>query len=95
MAVAVMLAWPPDPMVAVAAERLAEAPLDGAVKVTTPPATGSMESLATTVTARALAKGVPVAVDCGVLPATVVRVNPWLWTELYPYLIIDRSTYSN
>jgi hypothetical protein len=54
-----------------------------------------MESLATTVTARALAKGVPVAVDCGVLPATVVRVNPWLWTELYPYLIIDRSTYSN
>ena len=32
-----------------------------------------------TVTASGLAKAVLIAADCGVLPLTGVRVNPWLW----------------
>ena len=55
------------------------APDDGAVKVTMPPATGSIGLLAVTTTASGLAKAVPSVVCCGVLPATGVRVKPWLW----------------
>ena len=54
-------------------------PAAGGAKVKTPPATGSTGLLAATVTASGLANAVPVAVDCGVLPATGVSVNPWLW----------------
>ena len=56
---AVTEATPSEPMVAVVAERFAEAPLAGAVKVKTPPATGSTGLLAVTVTASGLAKAVP------------------------------------
>ena len=63
----------------VPAVRAAEAPEDGAVNVTMPPATGSSGLLAVTMTASGLAKAVPSVVCWGVLPATVVRVNPWLW----------------
>ena len=75
------LTWttPSLPTVTVELERFADAPLVGAVKVTTPPATGSTESLGVTVTARGLANAVPAAVLCGVLPAAAVRVKPWLW----------------
>ena len=75
LAVAVTLAWPSDPMVAVAAERFADAPpaFGLTVKLTTPPATGSTGSFAVTMTARALAKLLLIVVDCGVLPATVVH----------------------
>ena len=44
-------AEPSDPMVAVPASRTAEAPDDGAVKVTVPPATGSTGFFAVTMTA--------------------------------------------
>ncbi len=72
-------AVPPDPMVAVVDEGLADAPSTGlTVNVTTPPATGSAGSLAVTVTARGAANAVVVTAPCGVLPATGVRVNPWL-----------------
>ena len=76
---AVTDATPLDPMVAVVAERFAEAPLEGAVKVTTPPATGSTGFLAVTVKARGLVKSVSTVADCGVLPVTAETVNPWLW----------------
>ncbi len=61
------------------AESVAEAPLAGAVKVKTPPATGSTEFFAVTVTARGLAKAVSVPADCGMVPAAGASVNPWLW----------------
>ena len=64
---------------AVAAERLADAPVAGTAKVMTPPSTGSTGLIAVTVTASGLANGLPVVADCGVLPATGVRVKPWLW----------------
>ena len=49
-----------------------------ATKVTTPPSTGSTGLLAVTVTASGLANAVPMPSICGVLPATGVRVKPWL-----------------
>ena len=76
LAVAVTEATPLDPKVAVVPESAADAPLDGAVKVTMPPATGSTALLGVTVTASGLAKADPVLVDCPVLSATAVRVNP-------------------
>lgn len=45
----------------------------------TPPATGSAEFLAVTVTASGLAKAVPVRACCPVPPVTSVMANPWLW----------------
>ena len=68
-------------MVAVDPEISAPAPsvLGLRVNATTPPATGSIGLLATTVTASGLAKPAPGAADCGVLPLTAWRVNPWLW----------------
>ena len=82
MAVAVTLAWPPL-IVAVSAERPAEAPLAGlTVKPMTPPSTGLVNwlvLLAVTVTASGLTKSVPTAVVCGVLPVTGVRMKPWSW----------------
>ena len=79
LAVAMTLAWPLLPMVTgLVVLRLAEAPLAGAEKVTIPPATGSRGLLAVTMTAKGLAKGELTGVPCGVLPATGVKVNPWL-----------------
>ena len=49
-----------------------------ATKLTTPPSTGSSGLLAVTDTASGLANGVPMSQVCGVLPATSVRVKPWL-----------------
>ena len=46
--------------------------------MTTPPLTGSTGLLAVTVTASGLANGVPMLAVCGVLPATGVKVKPWL-----------------
>ena len=63
-------AEPSEPRVTVAAVRAAEAPEDGAAKVTVPPATGSSGLLAVTTTASGLAKAVPSVVCWGVLPAT-------------------------
>ena len=61
LAVAMTWAVPPDPMIAVTDERLADAPSAGlTVNVTTPPATGSTGSLAVTVTARGAANAVVV-----------------------------------
>jgi hypothetical protein len=71
-------AEPSVPRVTVPALRAAEAPEEGAVKLTTPPATGSIGSLAATMTASALGNATPSLVCCGVLPATGVSVNPWL-----------------
>ena len=68
-----------EPMLAVAAESVAERSLAGAVNVKMPPATGSTGLLAATLTARGFANAVPVAVDCGVLPGMGVSVKPWLW----------------
>ena len=48
------------------------------MKLTTPPSTGSTGLLAVTVTASGLLKNPPTAAVCGVLPATGVRVKPWL-----------------
>src|SRR5690242_13285944 len=79
LALAVTDATPSDPMVAAGGESSAEAPLLGAAKAITPPATGSTEFLALIVTARGLGNGNSSVVDCGVLPATRVRTNPWLW----------------
>lgn len=78
LAVAETSAIPSDPTTAVAAERLAEAPFEAVltVKLTTPPATGSVGSIAVTVTASELANEPPVGVPCGVLPGTTVRTNP-------------------
>ena len=78
LALAVTLASLPV-MPAVAAESVAEAPVFGAAKLTTPPATGSTGSLAVTVTASGLPNVEPAAVDCGVLSATEARVKPALW----------------
>ena len=64
---------------AVPAERAAEAPLDGAVKLITPPSTGSIGLLAVTVSSSGWPNAVLIRADCGVLPATGVRMNPWLW----------------
>ena len=47
LAVAVTLASPVLPIVAVVLERVAEAPVEGTMKVTTPPATGSPAALVT------------------------------------------------
>ena len=85
MALAVAVTWaiPLDPMIAVAAERLAEAPFGAGSteKSTTPPATcpGYRELFVVTVTASGLANASSESVPCGVLPVTTVRVNPWLW----------------
>ncbi len=79
LAVAVIAAVPPLPIVAVPLERTAEAPLEGALKLIMPPATGSIGFLAVTVTASAFLNAWPVGADCGVLPVTGVSVNPWLW----------------
>src|SRR5262245_4183221 len=79
LAVALTDAVPPG-MTTDAAERVAEAPLAAglATNLTTPPFTGSTGLLAFTVTASALANAAPTLALCGVLPATVVRVKPWL-----------------
>ena len=44
-----------------------------------PPSTGSAGLLAVTATASGLANAVLTTAVCGVLPATGVRVKPWLW----------------
>src|SRR5262245_39403742 len=79
LAVALTDAVPPA-MTTVAAERVAEAPLAAglAANLITPPFTGSTGLLAFTVTASALANAAPTLALCGVLPATVVRLKPWL-----------------
>ena len=68
----------PPAMIAVAAERLAEAPDEGAVKLMTPPSTGSAGSVAVTATASGLANTASSTADCGVLSATGARMKPWL-----------------
>ena len=78
-AVAVTEATPLLPIAAVPLDSPADAPLDGAVKVTTPPATGSTAFLAVTVTPSGSANAAPVIADCGESPGTTVRVKPWLW----------------
>ena len=67
-------------MTAEGAKKIAVAPLAAglATKLTTPPSTGSTGLLAVTVTASGLANAVPMFAVCGVLPATSVRVKPWL-----------------
>ena len=72
-------AEPSDAIVTAPAERPADAPDDGAVKVTAPPATGSIGLLAVTTSASGLGKPVPSVVCWGVLPETRVSVKPWLW----------------
>src|ERR1700679_1674060 len=72
-------AMPSAAIVAVLDVRPAEAPEDGTVNVTVPPATGSSGLLAVTTTARGLAKAVPAVVCWGVLPVTGVIVKPGVW----------------
>src|SRR5262249_53975457 len=69
-------ATPLGPTTADELERFAAAPPAGAVKVTTPPATGSAGLFAVTVTAKRLVNAAAVAVVCGVLPATGLRAKP-------------------
>ncbi len=75
-----MEAWPPPPMTTDEAERVAEAPLPAgmATKLTTQVLTGSTGLLAITVTASGLANAAPMNDVCELLPATGVRVKPWL-----------------
>ena len=69
LAAAVTPAWPPL-IVAVAAERLADAPPTGfAANVTRPPFTGSTGLFALTITLSGLVKAVPIRADWGELPA--------------------------
>src|SRR4029077_3418089 len=63
LAAAVTLAVPEAPIVAGLPLMAAEAPLVGGVKVIRPPATGSLELLAFTVTTSGAAKGVEFTVD--------------------------------
>jgi hypothetical protein len=91
-AVAVTDATPSLPMVTVSLESVADAPLDGTLKLTIPPVTGSIASFAVTVTANALGKAEPTGIDCGVLSETTVRVNPWLWKAPMSRLVAGRAT---
>src|SRR6516162_6050391 len=76
LAVAVTLPLPLPLSVTLVADRTALAPEEGAVNLTTPPATGS-PALLETVTVRAEAKGVLTTV-LWLLPAETVTVKPWL-----------------
>ena len=75
LAVAVTLAVPVAPMVAGLPLRVADAPLAGGVKVTRPPATGSTELLAVTVTTSGAGKAVSTPADWP-LPEVTAMVNP-------------------
>src|SRR5208337_1462030 len=75
LAVGVVLAVPSAAIVAGLTLSGAEAPLVGAVNVTWPPATGSNDLLAVTVTTRGLAKGSVMLADCP-LPEVTAMVNP-------------------
>src|SRR4051794_40402894 len=67
-------------MVTVVAESVAEAPPTGVTaKLTTPPSTGSIESLAVTVMANALGNGWLIGVDWELVPWTSASLKPWLW----------------
>src|ERR1700735_4934801 len=81
LAVAVTCAMPPDPMVALAAGRVAAAPFPAGFteKLTTPPATGSTGLIGVTITDSGLVDASSVATAWGVLPVTTENVNPWLW----------------
>src|SRR5204863_3978257 len=75
LAVAEMLAWPPALMTALPPPlRAALGPLAGAVKVTTPPVTGSPKALLTVAT-KGEANAVVMAVLCGV-PLVAAMVKP-------------------
>ncbi len=78
LAVAVTWAIPSEPMIAVAAERPAEAPSCAGLteNVTTPPATGSSGLIGVAITARGSGNSAFVGVAWGVLPATAEIVNP-------------------
>ena len=72
---AVTVAVPVALMVAGLPLRVADAPLPGGVKVTRPPATGSLALLAVTVATSGAEKAVSTLVDCP-LPEVTAMVNP-------------------
>jgi hypothetical protein len=93
LAVAVTLARPPAPMVALPALRLAAAPLPEGVTVnaTVPPWTGSPKGLETK-TARGLANGVLIAAVWGLSPVTMVIAKPRSWKAPMSMLALGRAT---
>src|SRR5579862_1379592 len=71
LATAVTLAWPEASVVALAADSVADAPLDGAAKLTVTPLSG-LPAASLTSTCSGAANGASTVVLCGVPPVTVM-----------------------